>query len=125
MNWKRERPGVYTAGPYLVEQLAVGGWYASGPGVDEPTDRKDHAQVACERYALARIEGRERTCPAFLGDAVTLWTRGGAGVRQTTGRIHSVFPNATENGKGPLYSIHLARGRKVCMYRDEFQVVLP
>lgn len=115
MNWKRERPGVYTAGPYLVEQNAHG-WYASGPGVDVSHDLKADAQAECEDAALMRIDGNEATVGPVVGDQVV--TREGS----RRGRVRSVM--LSERGK-VLFCLGFARGRKLCLFREEFEVVLP
>ncbi|MCH9735720.1 MAG: hypothetical protein K0U78_14410 [Actinomycetia bacterium] len=53
MTWRRERPGLYRSGKYLVGQLGTGEWFAEGPGgVDQAFDHKADAQAACRRASV-------------------------------------------------------------------------
>lgn len=119
MRWKRVRPGLYVAGPYTVERHnhAGGFWFASGPGVPAVShDTKDDAQTECEDAALMRIDGNEATVGPVVGDAVVT-TEG-----QRRGHVRSVM--LSERGK-VLFCLGFARGRKLCLFRHEFSVVLP
>lgn len=121
MNWKREQPGVYTCGPYRVERQpyhrAI--WIADGPGIAEGSgvhDQKADAQTECADAALERISGRSHDCTAVAGDIVM--------VRDRRGQIGTIM-----EGAGPrsarLYCIRFVRGKRLCLFRDEFEVVLP
>lgn len=117
MKWKREKPGVYTAGPYLVEQHAHG-WYASGPGLDESATRKDEAQHAAEKSAWARLidisDGL--TTEPVVGDIVIVGER--------RGQISSKMAGAAVHAE-PLYCIRFVRGKRLCLFRREFVVAMP
>lgn len=119
MKWHREKPGVYTAGPYLVEQHAHG-WYASGPGLTESATRKDEAQRAAEKSAWARLidisDGL--TVEPVIGDIVVVQDDYKGGRR---GQISTVMSG---NGE-PLYCIRFVRHKRLCLFRREFAVVMP
>lgn len=54
-TWTRVRPGVYRCGPFVVERVATGEWYACGPGgIDRVFDHKAEAQAACAAAERAR-----------------------------------------------------------------------
>lgn len=114
MNWRRERPGVYTAGPYRIERL-VSRWVAQGPGIAETHEHKVDAQVECEDAALERIVGNESTVMPVVGDAVMVGDR--------PGRVTTQLASA--DGTALLYCILFARKRRLCLRRHEFKVVLP
>lgn len=118
MNWKRIEPGKYVAGPYTIERVN-GWWYSTGPSCEHSSARKDVLQDACHKAALDRIAGQETTCAAVVSDAVML--TGGA-----HGRVKAVMPcegSAATDGK--IYAIQFPRGRRTCVYRNEFVVRLP
>lgn len=52
MRWRRDRPGVYRCGLYVVERTA-GGWCADGPGVGGVFGRRVEAWAACDRADAA------------------------------------------------------------------------
>lgn len=112
MNWKREKPGVYTAGPYQVEQIAHT-WYASGPGLGATVgvDRKEQAQGMCCSVAGARAM-RSKTEPV-VHDVVLVGER--------RGQISSIMLGDRKT----LYSIKFVRGKRLCLFRHEFQVIVP
>jgi len=118
MIWKREKPGVYVAGPYTVARVVGSTWRASGPGLDPEVNwhgkdlAQDEARRACQRRLLN--EGQERTEPV-VGDVVVIPGR------RDRGRVRAVFPGTHH----PIYSILFPRGRRLCLDREEFQVVMP
>lgn len=121
MRWHRVRNGVYTAGPYLVEQNAHG-WYASGPAVDVQHDTKADAQSECEDAALERLEGNAATAVPVVGDhAVVLADRR----KDPRGTITTVIDHGGANQE-PLYCVrfNIGGGRK-CLFRREFELVMP
>ncbi|AEJ95767.1 hypothetical protein FDI64_gp93 [Mycobacterium phage Zemanar] len=126
MKWTRTRPGLYQAGPYAV--LSAGThrpiWTASGPDFTDVCGTKAEAQRACERSAHARLidisDGY--TVVPVVGDRVET----APDVRKVIlparpGQITSVI----ETGNGPLYCIKFARGKRLCLFRNEFKVVMP
>jgi|SRR5690349_4050023 len=115
MKWSRVQNGVYTAGPYLVEQNAHG-WYASGPGLDQQHDTKADAQADAEDAALTRIAGSETTVEPVKGDLVVIPAHD-----DRRGTVATVLKGDRE----PMFCLHLARGRKLCLFRREFKVVVP
>ncbi|AEJ94612.1 hypothetical protein FDI63_gp096 [Mycobacterium phage ChrisnMich] len=127
MKWTRTRPGLYQAGPYAV--LSAGThrpiWTASGPDFTAVCGTKAEAQRACERSAHARLidisDGH--TVVPVVGDRVETTT----GVRKVTlparaGQITTVIQSATGL---PLYCIKFAYGKRLCLFRNEFKVVMP
>ena len=104
----------YTAGPYTVEERTKGGWwYASGPDLDSEWLRKTEAQRAAVAVAERRI-GTGTLVEPVVGDHVEY-----AGQR-------GVVTLLTTTGDGtPLYALRLARGKRQCLLRHEFTVVLP
>lgn len=115
MTWKRERTGVYTAGPYRVEQIGRC-WHASGPDVDIIVSRKELAQVACTRAAGKRSGDAGFLCEPVKGDIVLLTAQG------RRGQVGAIMRG---NGDRPLYSIHFTRSKRLCVFREEFQVIVP
>lgn len=118
MKWKRERTeeGLmrYTAGPYTVEERTKGGWwYASGPDMDSEWLRKSEAQAATVEVAKRRI-GDGKLGEPVVGDAA-----------QYAGARAVVIALLATNDGTPLYCLRLARGKRQCLLRHEFQVVLP
>lgn len=113
MKWHRVEPGTYTAGPYLVEATYTsGGWYASGPGVDSFWLHKNAAQLACGNAAAARAA--DPATKPVIGDAVTVGGRHGTvGSIMATGSIET------------LYCIKFVRGKRLCLFRHEFEVIVP
>lgn len=119
MRWTRPRPGLYTAGPYTVERHdhAGGFWTASGPGVPAHSYRsREEAGAQCEDAAQERIVGNEATVEPVRGDVALVCATG------RVGTITSVFGG--DNGH-PLYCIRLPRGRRVCIHRNELEVLVP
>lgn len=122
MRWTRVENGVYTSGPYVLERNAPpnrGTWSVSGPGVSAGIghERKDDAQSAASRAMAHRLaDGGGATVTPARGDRARLRDTGRAGV------ITSVFPG--DNGH-PLYCIRLPRNRRVCVHREEFEVIEP
>ena len=123
MNWTREKPGVYTAGPYRVEQGGAS-WYATGPGLKgedfgEPYPRKDQAQGRCCQVAGERADWRSPVDPV-IRDVVRL-TDG----RQGYVSVIMRGPVGVEHVERAMYGIRLPRGRRLCLFRHEFAVVVP
>lgn len=119
MKWTRTRPGAYASGPYTVVSADTHRplWYATGPrvGTDIPLESKTAAQRACERAAIARLLGEgQAECQPVLGDAVLY-----------AGRRGTISALMTTNDGQPLYCLRLARGKRQCLLRSEFEVVLP
>lgn len=118
MKWHRERPGRYTAGPYAIEDAGHHRplWTATGPGMpDRLHSTKVDAQADCEDAALERIVGNEVTVPPVVGDAALV-----ADTRR--GVVTTML--AADSGV-QLWCIKFARGRRLCLRRTEFEVVLP
>lgn len=124
MKWKREKPGVYTAGPYLVEEVeslpttprqsTMGSqWHASGPDVDSNWLRKSEAQAACAEKAKQRI-GTGTLVEPVVDD-----------VAEYAGKRAVISALMSTNDGTPLYCLRLARGKRQCLLRHEFTVVLP
>lgn len=116
MKWTRSsREGQYVAGPYTVERVVGSTWRALGPGMDPDVNwhTKVLAQDECERAARRRInEQTKHTVEPVVGDYAM------AGGQY--GQISAVL-----NGNGkPLYCIKLARGRRKCLHRYEFPLVV-
>lgn len=118
MKWRREGDGgAYVAGPYRVERLVGSTWRASGPGLDPEVNwhgknlAQDEARRACVRRLLG--EGQERTEPV-IGDIIV------AG--QIRGQISGIMKIDPEN---PTYVLKTSRGRRHCLRREEFDVVMP
>lgn len=126
MKWTRERPGVYVAGPYRVEQAGTGDWWTTGPGVagedfGTPFLTKADAQSTAYEVALFRTRPAVGTVPV-LGDIVETTAHP---VRR--GQIAAIMrqPVGAEHVEQPLYCLHLARGKRVCLFRDEIRVIVP
>lgn len=116
MRWHRQEPGVYTAGPYKVERLPYHRalWDVSGPGVAEGSfEHKDAAQRYCGEVASSRA-AEPLTVPV-VGDVVLVRE----GSRQ--GYVGTIM---TGNGE-PLYCIKFVRGKRLCLFRREFEVIVP
>ncbi|UXE04464.1 hypothetical protein SEA_FUNSIZED_93 [Mycobacterium phage Funsized] len=116
MKWTRDEPGRYTAGPYTVEyhNHAGGFWTAEGPGVDATARAtKAIAQADCTRAAQERItDATKYTAEAVVGDWAYL-----GGYLQIT----AVFADGT----GPAtYSLRTSRGKRKCLRRYEFPLVI-
>lgn len=125
MKWSREKPGVYTAGPYRVEKFGSR-WLASGPSnaapgveLDVSYERKDQAQELCLVVAQARAVNPAVT--PVVGDYGVL----ADGRRGQLTAIMRGAPGGTSPGLVPLYCFRLPRGRRTCVFRYEFQVVMP
>ncbi|APQ42351.1 hypothetical protein PBI_RICH_93 [Mycobacterium phage Rich] len=116
MKWHRETadPARYESGPFVVEHHGHRhGWFADGPGVDPthyPTKRQ--AQTVCGDVASARAADPEVT--PVIGDAVIV-----SGTRR--GHISSIMNGERE----PLFCITFARGRRLCLFRREIEVIVP
>lgn len=115
MKWTRQRPGLYTAGPYAVMSLDTHRpiWTASGPDFTSVEGTKADAQLACQRAALLRIEGNGRTVVPVVGDHVVANNR--------TGKVTAILPS----NNSQVYCMRFARGRRLCLFRIEFEVVMP
>ncbi|QPX62206.1 hypothetical protein PBI_INDLOVU_92 [Mycobacterium phage Indlovu] len=117
MKWKRVENGVYSAGPYLVERApyhrAI--WSVSGPGVSAGVghETKDDAQTEAHDAALERIVGSELTVEPVKGDVVVI-----------PGHDNAPGVYATALGDN-MHCIHLRRGKRICLFRREFKVVMP
>lgn len=128
MKWTRERPGVYTSGPHRIERVADCHpcvWHASGPGrprIGHQT--KAEAQAEVERAARDRVADPD-TVPV-VGDHVEIV---GANVWSgRRGQVSTIIKGARHIQAGdepPLYCLHLARGKRLCLFRHEITVVVP
>lgn len=125
MKWKRAEPGRYTAGPYTVTRsdspLAV--WHASGPcvAVTGGLTTKADAQAACYEAAFSRGARQGNTCDPVIGDVVTV-----PGYDNRHGEISStMFAPRDITPRTPLYCIKFSRGKRLCLFRHEFTVVVP
>lgn len=109
MKWTRTRPGLYTAGPYAVMSLETHRpiWTASGPDFTSVEGTKADAQLACQRAAHARL--------IDISDDVAEY----AGQRCRVSMI-----TATADGT-PLYCLVKPKGKRQCLLRNEFKVVMP
>lgn len=89
MKWSRQRPGLYTAGPYAVQCVDTGKsiWTASGPDFTAVAGSKTDAQAAAQRSAHARLIdiSDAYTVVPVVGDRVETTT----GVRKVTLHTHS------------------------------------
>ncbi|QJD51396.1 hypothetical protein SEA_RAWRGERTHAT_93 [Mycobacterium phage RawrgerThat] len=123
LTWKRHpETGAYTSGPYVIEKSFNGQWHLSGPSLNEPHFTKREAQRSAYHAARQRIDGHAMCAVPVVGDHVETTTD----VRKVTlparpGQITSVI----ETGNGPLYCIKFARGKRLCLFRNEFKVVMP
>ncbi len=125
MRWHRiKETGGYVAGPYAVEKGPVTGpaWRAHGPGVDRPAHRlKDAAQAACLVACHDRLrDGGGKTCTAVEGDAVVI----DDGRRGEVTAVLRQEPSS-EYAAQTTYAIRLPRGKRLCLFRGEFEVVVP
>lgn len=119
MKWTRPEPGEYTAGPYKITRwMSAKGsgtpWFVDGPGVQIGWHAtKDDAQAEAEDAALMRItEETKYSVEPVVGD----WAYLGEYLQVT-----AVF-NA---GTGPsTYSLRTARGKRKCLRRYEFPLVI-
>ncbi|AGT12831.1 hypothetical protein PHELEMICH_93 [Mycobacterium phage Phelemich] len=115
MKWHRDANGVYTSGPFTVQHHAHAGgfWTADGPHVKAcswPTKRQ--AQIDAGQAASARAADPNVT--PVVGDVVMV-----SGTRR--GQITAIMRGDRE----PLYCIVFARGRKLCLFRREIEVIVP
>lgn len=118
MNWKRERPGAYGAGPYRVERHdhAGGFWTASGPSVSAGSyETKAEAQTQCERAMQIRLADPDANAPV-VGDIVEIIADG------RRGQVSTIM---TGGIAAPLHCLRLARGKRLCLFRHEIKVVMP
>ncbi|QHB37306.1 hypothetical protein I5G58_gp004 [Mycobacterium phage BirdsNest] len=120
MKWSREGDGgAYTAGPYRVERVVGSTWRASGPGMDPEVNwrGKNLAQDECRRACVRRLlgEGQAETEPV-IGDVVVV---PGTAVR---GHLSSILTIDPDN---PTYVLKTSRGKRHCLRRAEFEVVMP
>ena len=118
MNWKRPRAGLYVAGPFRIERL-VTRWQATGPNIAETHDHKSDAQRACERVAELRAADPDANAPV-IGDYVlvldgSVW----AGKR---GQVASIM---TTSNKRLLFCLKSTRNKRICLFREEIEVVVP
>lgn len=116
MKWQRVEPGRYVAGPYTVRPSQLSGkfWVSNGPGIEQTHwHLKADAQAECQRVAEKRDPS---SCIAIVRDHVIVTDGQRRGYINTIQRIGDMRP---------LYCIHLPRGRILCRYRDEFEVVVP
>lgn len=120
MKWTRERPGVYTAGPYIVKRLLAGSttWRATGPGMAPEINwrGKDLAQDECRRVAAWRAA--DPNVEPIIGDIVVTLAD------KRRGQITMMLKSGATN-PAPLWCIKFARGRRLCLLRHEFEVVMP
>ncbi|AGT12996.1 hypothetical protein KAYACHO_92 [Mycobacterium phage KayaCho] len=120
MKWTRPEPGEYTAGPYKITRwMSAKGsgtpWFVDGPGVEIGWHAtKDDAQAEAEDAALNRLGDDETAVVPIVGDVAEY-----AGLRC---RISAVM--ATNDGQ-PLYCLVKPRGKRQCLLRSEFKVVMP
>ncbi|AXN53374.1 hypothetical protein PBI_THONKO_104 [Mycobacterium phage Thonko] len=121
MKWKRHpQTGAYLAGPYTVKRSELSGkfWTVSGPGVEGPShrDAKWDGQQAAQAAIDARLaDGGGKTCEAFRGDVVVADGR--------RGQITAVLPGLTPTSG--TYCILFAYGKRLCLFRREFEVIEP
>lgn len=127
MNWRRQANGSYTAGPYRVDKV-LSSWYADGPSnagpdirLDSAHLRKDLAQDLCAVVAEARAANPDVT--PVIGDAVEAQGQHGPVDFLRRGHITSIMPSG--DGRQPLYCIKFSRGKRLCLFRHEFTVVVP
>lgn len=125
MNWKRVEPGRYTSGPYTVTRsdspLAV--WHASGPcvAVTGGLTTKADAQAACYEAAFSRGARQGNTCDPVIGDVVISSARDGRAVITSVG----VGARHVRADNEQLYCMKFPRGKRLCLFRHEFTVVVP
>jgi hypothetical protein len=125
MRW-HGKDGGYEAGPWRVERgEAKKWWVARGPGIEGGVSRhetKADAQSECEDAALLRIEGQGMTVEPVVGDiAVPLSSRRSNPMARVTSRIANSQPEGE-----PLYCLRFnSGGGRECLFRREFEVVLP
>lgn len=114
MKWHRDRNGLYTAGPYAVLNVSSNPsiWTASGPDLTGVFPTKRQAQIACGNAASERAANPAAV--PVVGDAVIV-----SGTRR--GQITAIMRGDHE----PLYCIVFARGRKLCLFRREIEVIVP
>jgi hypothetical protein len=116
MKWHRIEPGHYESGPYVVMRhpLVDTIWLATGPGMEPDVlwSGKNLAQDECRRAMARRVED-PYGCEVMVGDVVI------AGGKRA--RITAVLDTAA----GRTYVAQNARGRRKCMVRPEFPVVVP
>lgn len=121
MKWTRPAPGRYTSGPYTVERVLGNAWRMAGPeiGPEVIWHTKVLAQDECERAARRRVnETTKHSVTPVVGD----WTYLAGHYGQISAVLTSTAgPEAVER---PLYCIKLPRGRRKCLLRHEFPVVL-
>ncbi|AER49406.1 hypothetical protein STINGER_92 [Mycobacterium phage Stinger] len=120
MKWTRVRPGLYRAGPYAVLNVQASIWTASGPNFTAVCGSKADAQEAAQRAAhgrLADVNGNYTdtdTVVPVVNDIAEY-----AGLRCRVSMI-----TKTADGT-PLYCLVKPRGKRQCLLRNEFKVVMP
>ncbi|QHB37836.1 hypothetical protein I5G63_gp096 [Mycobacterium phage Imvubu] len=117
MKWHRgDQDSQYRAGAYTVERGPVTGpaWRALGPCVATAGHTtKASAQHAAFEAILARV-GDPFRADVVVGDVVEY-----AGMRAT-------ITMATTTGDGtPLFCLRTTRGKRHCLLRSEFRLVVP
>jgi hypothetical protein len=135
MKWKREQPGLYTAGPYRVERgpyhRAI--WSASGPGVSTGSEvvnteeSKELAQARCFVALIDRVGDTGqlgRTCSAVVGDCVQVLENAR---KDRRGRITTIIDNTVPGRTAePIYCVRFnVGGGRTCLFRHEFEVIAP
>jgi hypothetical protein len=117
MKWHRIEPGHYEAGPYTVTRhpLADTVWLATGPEMEPDVlwSGKNLAQDECRRAMVRRVED-PYGCEVVVGDVVI------AGGKRAV--IKAIL---VADGGLRTYVAQNARGRRKCMVRPEFPVVVP
>lgn len=121
MKWTRVRNGLYKAGPYTVISHDTHRplWTATGPGLDENVyGTKTEAQETALAAAQARIIPDPYGVTPVIGDKVM--TNDGR-----AGTVGSTMTASQVRQGEPLYCLRLARKKRLCLFRHEFQVVMP
>lgn len=118
MKWSRQRPGLYTAGPYAVQCIdaSKGIWTASGPDFTAVAGSKADAQAAAQRSAHARL--------IDISDAYTVVPVVNDVAEYAGLRCRVSMITTTVDGT-PLYCLVKPRGKRQCLLRNEFKVVMP
>ena len=118
MKWARVRPGHYTAGPYAILSLETHRpiWTASGPDFTAVCGTKAEAQQACQRAAHARL--------IDISDAYTVVPVVNDVAEYAGLRCRVSMITTTADGT-PLYCLVKPRGKRQCLLRNEFKVVMP
>lgn len=123
LTWKRgDEPGLYTAGPYTIVKGA-NQWHLTGPGggcgsparqLNEPHFTKREAQRSALYAARRRLEGHAMCAVPVVNDVAEY-----AGQRC---RVSMITATADST---PLYCLVKPRGKRQCLLRNEFKVVMP